>query len=138
MKGLAALGQAGRGEGEGVDQPARRRVEEWLEPGRSLRLVADHAGLHGGGDHLPPGVLMVEDVADGRLGPQRAVGRRRVGGLPGVGGGGSSLLGSFVLLNAFTFGKDRELSVGEADCENLTGFARSTPGCASTRLSSSL
>ena len=73
------------GEGEGVDQPARRRVEERLEPGRGLRLVADHAGLHGGGHHLPPGVLVVEDVADGRLGPQRAVGRRRVGGLPGVG-----------------------------------------------------
>ena len=85
MEGLAALGQTGRGEGEGVDQPARRRVEERLEPGRGLRLVADHAGLGGGGHHLPPGVLVVEDVADGRLGSQGAVDSRSLIVSPPIG-----------------------------------------------------
>jgi hypothetical protein len=73
------------GGGEGVNQPARRGVEVRLKPGCRLRFVAGHAGLHRGGDDLLPGLLMIQDVADGRLGRQRAVGRRRVGRLPGVG-----------------------------------------------------
>ena len=82
MEGLVAVDQAARG--DGVDQLARRRVEKRAEPGSRLGLVAGHAGLDGGGDDLPPGALVVQHVADGRLGRERAI-DRRVGRLPCVG-----------------------------------------------------